>query len=428
MLDPRSSATLTGLGAVYQALGAHEMAARTLEQARALSPQDSTVLTTLGEIYREEREYELALEAFRQAVALDKDSARAATGLGRMYSSMGQNAEAAEVFEGLVKRGKASLEVLSALASLPRALVSVDLPSEIGKLAPGRGDDPAEFDNAVAFLRVAVLDRADRHAEAWQQALAANRVKHEATREDLRHARDREAVVLAWLRGHAIRPVDDGRYPVSLFILGPSRSGKTTMEQLVGTLAGVKRGYENPSVEMALRRAFQTAGLLSSDYFELLPEQLHSLYRDLYLGELARRAPSAKVFTNTAPRHVEGAGLFAGIFPNVRFIGVKRNVEDVILRMFQSRYNAGNFYSYDLKAARDYVLRYHQLMDLLAEKLPAMVRIIRYEDMVADPAAALRVAVDLCGLPVPTAPPPAVGNDRGCAEPYRQFMAAELAG
>ena len=43
------------------------------------------------------------------------------------------------------------------------------------------------------------------------------------------------------------------------------------------------------------------------------------------------------------------------------------------------------------------------MADLLAQKLPNIVRVIRYEDMVADPATALRAAADLCGLPVPGA-------------------------
>src|SRR5262249_13405132 len=147
-------------------------------------------------------------------------------------------------------------------------------------------EDAAEFETAVAFVRVAALDRARRHAEAWEHALAANRAVFAAHRADWEQASNREHVILAWLRANSIQPADggnDARYPISLFILGPSRSGKTVMEQLVGSLDGVKRGYENPSVDIALRRAFQSAGLLSSDYFELLPEQLHSLYRDIYL-------------------------------------------------------------------------------------------------------------------------------------------------
>jgi sulfotransferase family protein len=101
-------------------------------------------------------------------------------------------------------------------------------------------------------------------------------------------------------------------------------------------------------------------------------------------------------------------------------------VDDTTLRIYFRKYSGGNAYAYDLAAAREHVLWYHQMMQLMAAKLPDHVHIIRYEDMVADPAAALRVAADLCGLPMPEGPVPAVGDDRGCAEPYRQLMAAEL--
>ena len=132
------------------------------------------------------------------------------------------------------------------------------------------------------------------------------------------------------------------------------------------------------------------------------------------------------VFTNTHPGRIYDATRMVAAFPNVRFIFVKRNVEDILLRIYMRHYNSGNAYSYDLKSARDYVLWYHEMMDLLAEKLPDIVRVVRYEDMIADPAAAVRVAADLCGFPMTDAPLPAVGDDRGCAEPYRQLMAAEL--
>jgi hypothetical protein len=82
-------------------------------------------------------------------------------------------------------------------------------------------------------------------------------------------------------------------------------------------------------------------------------------------------------------------------------------------------------YSYDLKAARDHVVAYHEMIDLLAAKLPNAVRIVRYEDMVVDPAGARRVVADLCDLPDSGLPAAPVGDDRGCAKPYRDFMAAE---
>jgi hypothetical protein len=112
----------------------------------------------------------------------------------------------------------------------------------------------------------------------------------------------------------------------------------------------------------------------------------------------------------------------------VRFVGVKRNLDDTVLRIYQQKYQTGNIYSYDLAAAREHVVWYHEMIDALAQKLPSIVRVIQYEDMIADPAGARRVAAELCGVAVPDAPPPALGDDRGCAAPYRELMAAALAG
>jgi Flp pilus assembly protein TadD len=439
MLDPRSCSTLTALSSVYLALGASEMAAHTLEQARTISPKDPTILSLMGGIYREEREYELAREAFREALALDGESMEAAVGLGWVCSHMGQSAESAAVFErivesglerleGLAEAGMAQLDVLNGLAHLPSKFVKLDVLSVLDGLVRQRGQGTADFEITASFVRVAALDKTGRYPEAWKYALTANRAIFSKIGNHLRRARERENTMLNFLRANPIRAAEsaNGKYPISLFILGPSRSGKTTMERLAAKLDGVKRGYESPSVEIATRRAFQSGCLLTSSYFELLPAELHSLCREFYLHELAGRAGSAKVFTSTVPTRVFDAPFTAATFPNVRYICVRRKLEDTILRMFQSKYQGGNLYAYDLKAARDHVLWYDQMIDLLAAKLPGAVRIIHYEDMVADPAAALRTAAELCGLTPPCGPVPALGDDRGCAEPYRRLIAAEL--
>jgi hypothetical protein len=250
-----------------------------------------------------------------------------------------------------------------------------------------------------------------------------------AMKRDLSDMAQRRSASLAALQansGKAVFGAAGGRGPVSLFILRASRSGKTTMESLVATLDGVKRGYENPSVENAIRRTFQTSGLLTSNFLENLPPQLDSLCREFYLEELARRAGAARVFTNTHPVRIHDAARMLAAFPNVRLILMKRDLDGNVLRIFLRKYRGGNAYAYDLNTARENVLWYHQMIELLAEKFPNFVRIVRYEDMIADPAAALRIAADLCcGLAVPDGPVPVIGDDRGCAEPYRRLMAAQ---
>src|SRR5262249_39884573 len=198
------------------------------------------------------------------------------------------------------------------------------------------------------------------------------------------------------------------------------------MEQLVATPDGVRRGYENPSVQKAIRRTFQAGTLLTCSHIGLLPPQLYPQCRDNYLEELAQRVGSARVFTNTYGACIYEAQAMASIFPNVRFIFMKRNLEDNILRMYQQKYAQGNVYSYDRRGVRVYVAGYHQMMILMAKKLQNIVRIFDYEDMIGTPAAAVRVAADLCGLSKTDSPLPAIGGDRGCAEPYHDFIKAEL--
>ena len=422
MLNPRSWSTLTLLSTIYLELDAREMAAQTLELARAIRPRDPNVLVTLGEIYRKEREYELAREAFRQALVIEPDLAAAAKGFGWACFHLGQNEEVTATFEKLLKRGERSLEVLTALANVPPSLMNANLVSELDRLDPQERTD----ETSCAFVRAAALDKAHRFKEAWEHLAPANRTMFRKLADNYRDIVRRQQTILALLQGNRLTAAPETRQPISLFILGSSRSGKTTIERLMGTFEDAKPGYENPIVENAIRRTFQGAGLLASGYFEMLPPQLYPQCREIYQEELTRRAGSAKVFTNTHPARISDAPLIVSVFPNVRLLFVKRDVEDTVLRIYFRRYTEGNAYAYDLAAAREHVLWYHQMIDLMAAKLPGIVRIVQYEDMVADPSATLRVAAELCSLPMPDKPLPKIGDDRGCAEPYRDFMAAEL--
>jgi tetratricopeptide (TPR) repeat protein len=426
MLNPRSLTTLVALSGVYLDLEAREAAANTLEQARAIAPNDMNVLVTLGEIYLAEMEYEYARDAFREALEIEPDFYAANTGYGWACMFLGENEEATKVFERVLDVGPQSFEAFTILATMPSSLLSIDLLDELDKYAvgPRKGvDDPM----MVTFVRAAALDKAGRHEEAWETVLPVNREMLAKMEDDVRTTRQRQANTLRLLRANSLdaaaKNVDETQ-PVTLFVLGPSRSGKTTMEGLVSRLDGVKCGYENPCVDTAIKHTFQGAGLLTNRFFEVLPPQHYPMCKDIYLDELKRRAGSAKVFTNTHPNRINDAAPISLVFPNIRFIFVKRNTEDIALRIFMRHYQIGN--AYDMKLIYEHIAWYNDMMDLMAEKLPDAVRVIRYEDMVEDPAGALAVAAELCGLPMPDEPVPTVGDDRGCAEPYRDLIAAAL--
>jgi Flp pilus assembly protein TadD len=430
MLNPHNWMTLTALSGVYLRLGAVEMAKQTIARAMLIEPKQAGVLLLQGDVLREDREYELAREAYRQALAVDPSLVAAAIGLGWCLADLGEYRQAAEIFESLIQRDMPLVEPLRALASFPAAAVRIDLLRQLDKVHRQPDESTAQFERAIAFIRVTGLDRAGRHAQAWEQAAQANRSVFVAMQPALERFDERRRASLTALRERhqhsKFHGGGDSGQPISLFILGPSRAGKTTMEQLVSRLPGVKRGYENPIVENAVRRTFQVSALPPDSTLGSLPAPAYPLCRTLYREELSHRVAGEMVFTNTNSGCVFEAVHIASVFENVRFIFMKRSMEDNLLQIFMREYQGGNPYGYDLKAAREHILWHHQMADLMAEKFPNIVRLIHYEDMIANPTACLQTAAELCGLSVSKGQLPMVAGHPDCSARYRQLMMMEL--
>jgi tetratricopeptide (TPR) repeat protein len=428
-LTPKYAEAYHSLGNALGMMGRHEEAIVSYRNALALRPQDADLHFRFGKACEALGRHEEALKSYDQALTINPTHVGALAGRGYELKMFGKYVDAAKVLEGLVQRGVCSADLLLGLANMPASVITIDLLAQLDKVTRQDGEDQAKFENSITFARTAALDRAGRHAEAWEHLVPANRAVFLASQEAFGEVAARQSGNLARLRQSSARQpgaTGDGGQVISLFILGPSRCGKTTLESLVHTLDGVKSGYEDFSVENAVTRTFQAAALRGSPLLENLPPRLHPSCRDAYLAELAERAGSAKIFTSTNPGRIHDADLVAAVFPNVRFLLLKRDLDDNLLRIYQRKYNTGNFFSYDLKAARDHILWYHEMMMLLAERFPRIVRVLQYEAMIADPAAALRVAAELCGVPGRASPLPAIADDRGCAIPYRQYIAAEL--
>lgn len=423
MLSPRDWKILTALAGTYLKLGAGEMAMRTLEQAQKLKPGDASIVATLAEIYREEREYELACPAYEQAYTLDPSLKALQTGLGWCLTHLGRIEEAARIFTTLVRENPQDAAALLALTQLPAHFVTTDVLKNLDELRVPRNKSADEFAVMTGFARSATLDRAHRHGEAWTLLIAANRrMFSEAAARQEEESRLRHLQHLKAVTGTGKRTTGRQGACQSLFILGPSRSGKTTMERLVALLPGIRRGYENPIVENAIRHAFQSAGLITRLQLVELPQQLDPLFRETYLAELNERAPGAQIFTNTHPTRIVDAWRLAMAVPDARFVFVKRDVHDLALRIYMKHYRSGHRYAYDLAAAYRYIAWYHAMMDETARLHPEIVRIVSYEDMIADPRLALRTVAELCGLPPAEIAIPPLGDDRGAAAPYLADM------
>lgn len=422
---PKDPVNLTNLATSYLRLGARELSAQTLEQARRLKPDDVDIDLILAEVYREAREYELAAECYRKVLHRTPTYAEAAHGLGDCCVHLGQLAEGAVSLERAHALKPASVTILYALSQLPKSATGIQVLEALDRVRPTEGENQDDFDTLLLFTRAAALERQGRHLEAWTTLREANKrelPRHEpiyakqVTRMDAaREAARRHIAVEAIPKAHR-------QQPLSLFILGPSRSGKTTLEQLVKQFDGVKCGYENRLVERATRRTSQLSGLLTLRNPVDLPKVLDERLRAIYLEELCEFADGANIVTDTYPAMIPYIGRVASMIPNARFIFVKRDLYDCALRIFMKHYRAGNDYAYSIETIFDYVSWYYDMAEIWSAQFPELTLSVEYDHAVAEPEATLALLAEFCGAQIVEGELPKLGDDRGCAQAYRALV------
>jgi tetratricopeptide (TPR) repeat protein len=424
---PKDAVNLTNLGTVYLKLGARQLARQALEEAQRLRPEDADVLMLLAELHREEREYGLAADMYRR-ILLRSPSHAAAHGLADACMQLGDAEAAAAALVRAHELRPDSVAILYSATQVPEAAAKIDLLAALGGVRRQPEQEEDEFRVLCDYTRAAALDRLGRHEEAWAILLDVN------GREFPRHEAPHRAHMsrLAGIRDSAARnpPPRAGAgaagrgQPLSVFMVGPSRSGKSTLERLIAELDGVKRGFESRLVEPAARRTSQLSGLLTVIDPAALPRSLDGRFREIYLEELRAFAAGARVVTDTHPGSIASIGRIAATLPGVRFVFLKRDFDDVALRMFMKPYRAGNHYAYSVPTIFEYLRLYYDLVDLWIERLPQTAMAIDYGHMIEDPADVLARIAEFCSLAVPAKPLARLPDDRGCAAPYRHLIAA----
>jgi tetratricopeptide (TPR) repeat protein len=431
VLCPKDWVNLNNLAAAFLKMGGRQLAAQILERASNLKPDNLEAYCMLAEICREEREYSRAVDFFRAALDLAPSNAEAAHGLGDSYLQLGLYGEAADALSIAHKYDNRSVYILYSLTQLPPELCPMDLNAALSSVGKGASQSQDEFETVLSYVKAAILDRGEAYDEAWKNMVDANQ-RNVARHQDLHQ---RNAAKMASALENARRSAKPARVreggedcPVSLFILGPSRSGKTCLELLISKLEDVKRGHESRFAEIAARRTSQQAGFLALSNPQALPPMLDSAFKDIYVEELKDFAKGARIVTDTYPAMIPYVARVARSIPNCRFVWMKRDINDLSLRIFMRHYKQGNHYGYNIKTIFQHVSWYYELADLWLERFPEISIKMNYEDMVVDPRAAFERVAQLCGAEVPKGALPDIGDDRGCSLPYRAYIADALTG
>ena len=135
--------------------------------------------------------------------------------------------------------------------------------------------------------------------------------------------------------------------------MGPSKSGKSSVEHILSESSSVKTLHET----IKLSELIENTGLARSSH-ELIFESL------FYQSETTLLNQGYKVVTSTNPGNIFYSDYLIDMLPNTYFIFVKRDIRDVSPEIFTSEYNSGNLYSYNANEILKYLDVYYRACEL----------------------------------------------------------------
>lgn len=347
-------------------LGRHAQAAEAVERAISLEPGNAAAWVRLGEIRLNFGETGPAEHAFNHALAIEPDNVAALRGLGQA---------------GAVAPDS------------PRA-------GQMRRLAASPGIRPGEaaglhYALAQACRRAGQRDAFIRHlfeANAIQRTLApAGRTEYAERFDRLEAAFTAEAF--------AASARAEPTTPRPIFILGMPRSGTTLLERLFAAHPDVRAGGELDCLRRPLQRGVErVTGQTFPRGFEAVPARDWTAIARGYAARLAIAGDGAGFVTDKTPGNYHLLGVLGLLFPEGRVIHVERGAMDTCFSILQFQFDDRSPHTCDVELLAYAYARYRRLMQRWRELCGDGFITVRYEDLVAEPAAEGRRAFAHCGL------------------------------
>ncbi len=409
-------------GGVCNSLGRSEYALSLVNGRIDSSTTDVNLLFTRANAYELMSEFEAAYQDFLRVTKLAPGVFQYWNGLAHCCDELGLQDEKERALEKAVLTGETRpigiLRLLRAkkenLTTDPEKMAREFLANKSNAASPNR------YVETLIELELAKT-RLERKS-AFDRLVVAGNLRLKSNEDRLNRSKEQRQDVLKTLkRSKSLNPPKPPQeFPTSVFILGPSRSGKTTVERLLNRHGNLKNWHECQKIKQAKRKVLASNNHpLTASLSEMSKKDLGAV-RARYL-ELMTASPEASVFTYTNPTNIYMAEVLYGFLPNTKFILVSRDDEDTVMRQFTYYYPKGNVHAFNLDATRDYVRWYREMQSELIRLCGRNAYMVSYEELVEDTQSVMEGVENFLGLPggvdYPNLP-----DDRGYAAQFRDLL------
>ncbi len=382
------------LGMIYYHQGKNQPAIAAYEKALQAEPKNESILCALGAALLRDKHYQKAIHCFEEALQSAPDYLPALTNLGAAYIECNQLEKAQPYARKAVQLDENNAANWRNL-SLAQHYTSLNDPDVIALKKFINSYHLTENDKVnLLFALGKIHDECEHYDEAFAYYSTANAL--------LAKNMLYNPIVLNYTVEQTLQffnkiklpklHLKSTPHPQPLFIVGTSRSGKSLLEQLLSQHPHIHAGDEIGLSDTVFQ--------LSYPYWlkDFTPEKAQRV-KDAYVKALLQKTgPVDGYVTDTIPNNMMTLGILALLFPEAKFIHIKRNPLDACVMMFFKYYLYGHPYRADLQQLGAYYQQYEKMMAYWQEKLTQPILEIDYETLVQHPQQTLQKVMKFLDL------------------------------
>jgi hypothetical protein len=237
------------------------------------------------------------------------------------------------------------------------------------------------------FFEANLLTHNGEYDEAFKRFVEANNIKANEIASALEKLSQKYYKNVNRIQHWSPRPLKQTEPSLKkLFLLGPSRSGKSSLEKLLMRIPKIYPMYENISLNTLQESEVGSREVKSFDMAELFYHDENRLLDDGY-----------SFVTSTSPESMFHIDRLLDGLVNSFCVLVKRDRADVASEIFTKEYRNGNFFSYNHSSIQDYLNTYSVIWKEIKRKAPQRTLEIEYEDILVKPKEVLDQINDFTG-------------------------------
>ncbi len=373
-LKPEFPEAYSNLGITLQEVGKFNEAYSSYNQAIELSPDYAEAHSNLGNMLKELGRLEEAEASYNQAIALEPNLAEAHNNLGTTLQELGRLEEAKESWEQSLLLKPNFFDGVRNLVKLPVGQLE---PDAINMCEKSLASVDSSLENQIKYLFAQgnLFKHQGLIERSFKVFCKANKLQLEISKNEMTVDSKKNIASLKRIDSWVPRlPKFSEKILAKLFIMGPSRSGKSLLENILAESSQVK----------TLREIIKHNELSKNEGYkknasELLFQKLFSRSEGNFIDK------GYKIVTSTNPGSIFYSDYLLDMLPSTYFIIVNRDPRDISPEIFTSEYNKENFYSYDVNEIKKYLDVYYQVFEALVLKVPDRCLSVSFKDIVQAP-------------------------------------------